>query len=182
MSLGERDARTMTPPFLFSSLFVDLVVLGLVFTSGALSRGKRFTGELCILLAWVGALGLLYIAYNHLGQIFGAFFDDRKTMLLLLAGGLFLGIFSILFVLAGMLSRFLRRHVGDRPDHMLGLLYGIARGVMIVCVLLGFFRTYGGTNALPVQITESVTAPFLLPLTDWAWGFMRDMPWGEQTL
>ena len=172
----------MTPHFLFSSLFVDLVVLGLIFSSGALSLGKRFTGELCLLLAWVGALGLLYLVYARLGQIFGAFFDDRKTMLLFLAGGLFLGIFAIFFALTGMLSRTLRRQVGGRFDRILGLFYGTARGVVIVCVLLGFFKTYGGTNALPAQIGESVTAPYLLPLTDWAWGFMREMPWGGQGL
>ncbi len=171
----------MTLPFLFSPLFVDLVVLGLVFSSGALSLGKRFTGELCSLLAWTGALGLLYLVYTHLGQFFGAFFDERKTMLLLVAGGLLLVVFSVLFVLTGMLSRTLRRHVGGRPDRTLGLLYGIARGVVIVCVVLGFFKTYGGTNALPAQITESVTAPYLLPLTDWAWGLMSEMPWDGQT-
>lgn len=172
----------MTPHFLFSSLFVDLVVLGLIFSSGALSLGKRFTGELCSLLNWVGALGLLYLAYTHLGQIFGAFFDTRQTMLLLMAGGLFLLVFAILFVLTGMLSRLLRRRVGGRSDRVLGLLYGVARGVAIVCIVLGFFKTYDGTSSLPVQITESVTAPYLLPLSDWAWGFMREMPWGEQIL
>ena len=167
----------MTAQFLFSPLFVDLVVLGLIFTSGALSRGKRFTGELCSLLPWVGALGVLYLAHPYWGRIFGAFFDDRKTILLILAGGLFLVVFAALFVLAEMLSRVLRNQVGGRIDRTMGLLYGVARGVVIVCVVLGFFKTYGGTNALPVQITESVTAPYLLPLTDWAWGFMQDTPW-----
>ncbi len=166
--------------FLFSPLFVDLIVLGMIFTSGALSLGKRLTGEICSLLNWLGALGVLYLAHPYWGQIFGAFFDDRKTLLLLLAGGLFLVVFSILFVLTGMFSRTLRRYVGGRFDRSLGFLYGVARGIVIVCVVLGFFKTYGGTNALPVQITESVTAPYLLPLTDWAWGFMREVPWGEQ--
>ena len=172
----------MTQQFLFSSLFVDLLVLGFIFSSGMLSRGKRFTGELCQLLAWLGALGLLYLAYTYSAQIFGAFFDDRKVMLLFVAGGLFIGIFAALFILTGMLARTLQRYVAGRLDRILGLLYGVARGVVIVCVLLGFLKTYGGTNALPVQITQSVTAPYLLPLTDWAWGFMSDMPWGGQAL
>ena len=163
-------------------MFVDLVILGLIFTSGVLSQGRRFTGELCSLLKWACALGLFYFVYLHWGQIFAAFFDARQGMLLLLAGGIFLLFFAVFFVLTGMLSRTLRRYVGARPDRILGLLYGVTRGVVIVCVVLGFFKVYAKTDSLPEQITQSVTVPYLLPLTDWAWRYLNGAHLGGQVL
>ncbi len=158
--------------FLSSPIFVDLVVLGLVFVSGILSYGRRFSGEFCSLLNWVGALLFLYFSYPYWDDVLGSFLNSRDLGFLVVIGGFFLLVFAILYIFTGMLARTLQRHVASKFDRGLGLFYGFFRGLIIVCVIFGFLRAFAGEELAP-RISESFTLPYIFLLTEASLDFLR---------
>ncbi len=175
--LSPSSTRSSMPAngFFLTPLFVDLVVLGLIFASSVFSHGRRFSGEFCSLLNWLAPLALLYFTYSYWNEFLLRFFDSSRLGFLLIVGVFFLLVFAALFILTNMLAASLRNYVSARFDRFLGLIYGIFRGLVIVCVVFGFLQTFGSESRLSRQLSESFSAPYIFPLTQRALRFLGSM-------
>ncbi len=171
-----------TNGFLQTPLFIDLVVLGLIFASSLSSYGRRLSGELCWLLNWIGPLALLYFTYSYWDSILLRLFDGRQFSFLLIVGVFFLLSFAALYIVTGMLATSLRRYINARFDRAMGLFYGIFRGLVIVCVIFGFLQTFGVSGRLSSQISSSYSAPYIAPLTERALHFLGSLSLGNSAL
>lgn len=125
----------------------DYVVLGIVAVSLLIGGWRGVVGEILALAAWVSAFLAARTWAGSTGDIVAAQMTEpfaRQT-----TG--FITIFVavlILFALARWLASLLLKAVGLRPlDRLLGVIFGIARGVLIVWVGV----LLAGLTALPQQ-------------------------------
>ena len=165
--------------FFQTPIFIDLVVLGLIFTSIVFSYDRRFSGEFCSLLNWLVSLSILYFTYSYWDELLSKFFDSYQLGFLLVIGALFLLVLAGLYILTSMLATTLRNYLSTKIDRILGMVFGVFRGLFIVCVVFGFLQAFGGGSRLSLQVSESHSAPYIFPLTQRALGFLSSTGLGK---
>lgn len=113
----------------------DWLIVAVVVLSGGLSLFRGFVKEAVSLVAWVSAFLVTSNFYEALAPKLTYFQDDfvRKTIACVI-----LFVVTLIVVgLCGSIVRSLIDKVGlSGTDRLLGMVFGILRGVMIVCVLL----------------------------------------------
>ncbi len=124
----------------------DYLVLGLVAASLVLGMWRGMVGEIIALVAWV----LAFLAARGLGsQIAQGFTVIADPALRLVAG--WMAVFMLVLVamaLLRLLVRGLLNALGmTLTDRLLGVIFGVARGLAIVLVLV----TVGGMTSLPKE-------------------------------
>src|ERR1700735_1940027 len=114
---------------------VDLGVIAVILISGALALWRGLVREVLSLAAWTGAVLITVYFYpalrpwmhNHIKNEFGA---DVATGFTLFCIALL-----ILLPLGYFLSSFIRGRALTAIDRSLGFVFGVARGILIVCLL-----------------------------------------------
>jgi len=131
--LGKSDGERMEQ---HSGLnVVDLVVFAVILLSGALALWRGFVREFFSLAAWTGAalvmvyfFPLLYPWMHH--QIKSEFGAQAATGMSLFCLAL------VIFIPLGyFMSSFVRGRALTAIDRSLGFVFGLARGVLVVCLL-----------------------------------------------
>jgi membrane protein required for colicin V production len=120
----------------FRVIWVDYILLGVIVISALLSLWRGFVMEAISLLSWIVALWLAVAFFQDLAHLLKDWIDT-PTIRDVTA-------FAILFVatvLVGGLVNFLAAQLVAKTgltatDRVLGMLFGIARGIVIVAVLV----------------------------------------------
>lgn len=146
-----------------------IVAILLVFAVWGLMRG--LIGELFSLASWFGAL----FVGSHFGDLAQPLFEDWISTPALrgLLGCLVIGIvaFAVISIAGGLLSRKIQASVFGPIDRMLGALFGAARGVVVVGVLVLIGLQFGLKDqafwkAAKLAPTASTAAELLDTLVD----------------
>lgn len=147
---------------------VDLGVLGIVAISALLGLSRGFVREMLGLGAWLLALygawrwgpALLPMATNLTGN------PDLASVAAY--GVTFIVLVIVLSLLANLVGRAVRVSALGGLDRTLGLVFGLARGALVVVagyILLGALMPH--TDAWPPQIKQARTIPFLFDGATW---------------
>ncbi|MEA2080604.1 MAG: CvpA family protein [Pseudomonadota bacterium] len=126
-------------------IWVDYILLAVIAISGLLSLWRGFVMEAISLVSWIAALWVAMIFFRDLANLMEDWIDTASIR--------DATAFAILFVstvLVGGLVNFLAGQLVAKTgltatDRALGMLFGIARGVVIVAVLV----LLAGLTALP---------------------------------
>jgi membrane protein required for colicin V production len=114
---------------------VDYIVFGIILLSGLLALFRGFVREVLSLASWVGAAAATVYFYPqlrpwmhaHIKSDFGA---DALTGLVLFCLAL-----AILIPIGYLISGLVRGRALTAVDRSLGFVFGLARGVLVVCLL-----------------------------------------------
>jgi membrane protein required for colicin V production len=147
---------------------VDLGVLGIVAISAVLGLSRGFVREMLGLGAWLLALygawrwgpALLPVANSTIGN------PDLASVAAY--GGTFVVLVIVLSLLANLVGRAVRVSALGGLDRTLGLVFGLARGALVVTagyILLGALLPH--TDAWPPQVKQARTIPFLFDGATW---------------
>jgi membrane protein required for colicin V production len=147
---------------------VDLGVLGIVAISALLGLSRGFVREMLGLGAWLLALygawrfgpALLPVANSTIGN------PDIASVAAY--GGTFIVLVIVLSLLANLVGRAVRVSALGGLDRTLGLVFGLARGAVVVIagyILLGALLPH--PDAWPPQIKGARTMPFLFDGATW---------------
>lgn len=147
----------------------DALVLALVALAGVMGLARGFVGEVVSLGAWIA--GVLAVRFFHVqAKALALTMVESEAMAAALALiGLFVGAFVLVRVLGGMLSQSTRASVIGPIDRLLGLGFGLAKGV--VAAVLLFLLTNMGLEMLgpkigpPLWLKEARSAPALAILS-----------------
>ncbi|MDR3322831.1 MAG: CvpA family protein [Zoogloeaceae bacterium] len=127
--------------------FFDYGVLAIVGASLLLGVWRGVVGELLALAAWI----LAFFAARWLGPEIGQalFSSIADTTLRLMAGyvAVFVGVLVLMALGRLAVSSMIRALGLTLSDRLLGLFFGLARGLVIVLILV----TIGGMTRLPQQ-------------------------------
>lgn len=149
---------------------LDIAILILLGLSTLISVVRGIVREVLSLMSWVLAFGIALIYAEDVSALFDGFVS--VVWLRYMLG--FLSIFVVTLLAASLISRFaamLIKTTGlKKTDRMLGMVFGFARGIVIVAVLVIL-----GT-ATPVQEENwwqnSRLLPYINSATHWAMDFV----------
>lgn len=128
--------------------FFDYVVIGIVGLSLAFGLWRGVIGELIALAAW----GVGLFAAIHFGGLLGnmVFASISDASLRMLAGcvAVFVGVLVVAALIRMLLQRMIKALGLTLSDRLLGMAFGLARGVLVAMILVAL----GGMTSAPKQI------------------------------
>lgn len=115
---------------------LDYILLGMLLISGLAGILRGLIREALSLVIWVTALWCAARFGDQAGRLFTGMLDEPFWQLWAGRLALFVGILFAGSLLAWVITYFVRRSVITGTDRMLGMLFGIARGVVLAGVLV----------------------------------------------
>jgi Uncharacterized membrane protein, required for colicin V production len=148
---------------------LDYAILGIIGLSAVISVVRGFIREAFSLVTWVAAFVLAFYFSPMLEPLLVDYIDVPSLRLT----AAFLGLFLIILILGGLLNYFVGRLIDktglSTTDRMLGIVFGLARGVLIVAILV----LLAGLTPFPKDPwwKASTLIPRIQPVVIW----MRDL-------
>jgi membrane protein required for colicin V production len=112
--------------------WVDLVVVGVVAVSGLLALSRGFVREVLGLGAWAGAAAFTYWGTPLARPQFERWIASPEWVGPVTAVTLFIGSLLILMLVSGWIGSLVRGSALGGLDRTLGLVFGLARGALLV--------------------------------------------------
>lgn len=117
-------------------VWVDYVIIGIIALSGLIGLMRGLVREALSLIAWIAAI---WVALS-----FAHYFADALHAYIALPSVRLMAAFAILFVttlILAALINYLIAQLVDKTglsgtDHLLGVFFGVARGVIVVAILV----------------------------------------------
>jgi len=142
--------------------FVDICVLAVIGISALLALSRGLVKEVLSILSWVGAVVAVIFLLPRAEPIVGQYI--KEPLLAQIASGI--GIFILALVVFGIANHYLSANVRSSAlgalDRSLGLVFGIVRGAVVVCVayiLMSF--AIPNPASRPDVIREARTEPLV---------------------
>lgn len=147
---------------------LDIGVLLLVMLSCIFGLWRGFVREVLSLAAWIAAIVVARIYSPHLAPLFGSI-TDNETARYVLA---FAILCFVTLLLGALINHFMTRLISlaglQMTDRLLGALFGIVRGVLIVAVAVYFAAEFYSDR---IWWMQSQTLPYVQIVIDWGSGF-----------
>ncbi|OUS32370.1 colicin V production CvpA [Gammaproteobacteria bacterium 45_16_T64] len=145
---------------------IDYIILGVVAVSSLLSLRKGFSNEALSLVTWVSAYVVAKLFSSPLAVLFVEFIDPPSArqpaafatlfILTLIIGALIKVLFKELISASGL----------SATDRVLGMVFGAARGLIIVVFVLSMLSRMTDLPQDPWW-KESMAIPHLLMVEEW---------------
>lgn len=140
----------------------DFIIIGLIGLSALVGLFRGFFRELFSLIVWfVALLGALKLA-QHVMHLFSGFITSEKLQYAVAVIALFFIIWVVGSIVASLLSRALRSVGLGLLDRLLGFIFGAARGVLLVVVMI--LVSHSSTFKHKAWAKDSVLAPHFQPV------------------
>ena len=139
----------------------DFAVLGVLALSGLLAMARGFVKELLSLLGWIVAAIVTFIALPHVSPL-ALQLVKSKTIADIGSG---IVIFLVVLVICGLITHALTRRLPSGTfgfvDAVLGLVFGLARGALLVALAYLLLEFAFKKESLPTWVNEAKTKPYL---------------------
>lgn len=137
----------------------DFVILVIVLLSALLAYFRGFAREVLSLGTWLGAGLAAYYGFRIVSPYAREFISSGAVADIATGVGLFLGALVLLTLLNHALSSRVKDSALSAIDRALGLLFGAARGALIICVAYIAATWFWVEEDLPEFVTEAQTLP-----------------------
>ena len=139
----------------------DFAVIGVLALSGLLAMARGLVKELLSLAGWIVAAIVTFIALPHVSPI-ALKLVKSKTIADIGSG---IVIFLVVLVICGLITHALTRRLPSGTfgfvDSVLGLIFGLARGALLVALAYLLLNVAFKSDNLPPWVTEAKTKPYL---------------------
>lgn len=118
---------------------LDLAAIAVVLLSGLLALSRGLTSELVMFASWIGAASVAWIAFTPLRPIILEAVGNDLLADLATAALVFVGPLIAFKIIGSMINRRASESGLGAADKLLGLIFGVGRGALLVCLayLLG---------------------------------------------
>jgi membrane protein required for colicin V production len=151
---------------------IDFVLLAIIVVSGMISLIRGFIRESLSLVTWVAAIWIAIMFHGEVSPYFAEQIPDQTLrdiagfaalfIGVVLAGGLVGLIISMLVATSGLTG----------TDRALGVVFGLARGVVVSAVVVMLAGQTAVTSSQPWD--DSQLRPYLQPVADWLYRYMPE--------
>lgn len=157
-------------PITFFDIAVGLVLL--LSTLVALARGM--VREIVGLASWVGAFVVAYYAFQHARPFAKEAIGNELLTDVATAAGVFLVPLIVFKILGGMLASGVDEIGLGLFDRVGGLLFGVARGALLVCAGWLIVSMVLKPDQQPVWVRQAYTLPYVEAGGEWLRGFLPE--------
>jgi membrane protein required for colicin V production len=141
--------------------WLDLAVIGIVALSAIFAFARGFVREALSIVAWVGAAVITLYGFEWAYAQIDPHVHNPLLSQVIAGLGLFVGSLVVLTILTGILARMVHA-VGLSPiDRTLGFIFGLARGVFLVCLAYLLVTVTLPPNDFPSWLSEAKSKPYL---------------------
>ncbi len=154
--------------------WVDAVVLGVVALSALFSMVRGFVREVLGVGAWIGAL-LACLKFYAPVQPFVASLLPAHLSHFAIYGAMaavFLVVLIILSLVSGLIGGLVRDSALSGLDHSLGIVFGIARGAVIIFLAYIALGLAEPSSAWPTPVANARTLPLAFQGANWIAGLL----------
>ena len=150
---------------------LDIAVLLVLLISGGLAFMRGFVHETLSAASWIGAGVFALILYPRARPAMGDYIDTPLIADAVTAISLFLIALVVLATLTHLISRRVQKSALGAIDRSLGLVFGLLRGLVVLCLIWLVFQWVFPRDGHPEWITEARA----LPLLDFGSEQIRDL-------
>lgn len=148
----------------------DYFIIAIILISTLISLMRGFLSEAISLLTWIIAVFVAFKSANSIGQLFAHFI--HKPSLQFIVG--FLVAFFIILIIGSLINHFLSAFIYatglSGTNRLLGMLFGFARGVLLIAIFILFAKM---TSAIKQPWWQtSLLIPYFQGLTNWLQQFL----------
>ena len=147
---------------------VDVGVLTLVLLSALLGFSNGLVREVLGVGAWIGAALIAISCFHYVEPLAHRLVSNQNLADPAGFGGLFLAALVVLWVLARLLSRFVRGSMLSGLDSVLGIFFGVARGVALLIVAYIVGGSLVTIDHWPAEVRNARTLPYIYRGAVWA--------------
>jgi membrane protein required for colicin V production len=153
---------------------LDIIVIAIVVLSGLLAFARGFVREALSIVSWLGATAAALYAAPYLRPYAERFVPKGTVADSVAAGVAFLVTLIVLTIITSRISRQVKRSSLSALDRTLGLVFGIARGALLVCIgYIALSLVLPPGSDRPRWMAESRTLPLVASAAD---GLMQLVP------
>ncbi|HEY9135673.1 MAG TPA: CvpA family protein [Pseudomonadales bacterium] len=121
----------------------DIVIIMVILVSASLSWYRGFTREAISLCTWFSALIITYMFGLNFGIFLSNYINASTTMVMGLARVLLFAFTLVVGALINnLVSKFIKKSGLGSTDRNMGVLFGMARGVLVVMILAAGVRWF----------------------------------------
>ena len=140
---------------------LDLVVIAVIVLSGLFAFARGFVKEALSVAAWIGAALAALYTLPHAAPIAARFLPKGAVSEAAAAIAVFVVALIVLSLVTSAISRRVKASSLSAVDRTLGLIFGLARGVVLVCLAYIALAWALPGKDQPRWIVEARTLPFL---------------------
>jgi membrane protein required for colicin V production len=141
--------------------YADLIVFAVIVLSGLFALVRGFVHELLTLGAWIGAGIATYYGIDHVIPVARRLTDIQPLADIGSGTVIFLAVLIALSILTRLASRRIRHSAFGTLDRSLGLIFGLARGALLVAIGWLVFAWAFQEEDYPEWIAEARTLPLV---------------------
>tara|TARA_R110002072_G_scaffold216658_1_gene374058 strand:- start:15871 stop:16350 length:480 start_codon:yes stop_codon:yes gene_type:complete len=153
--------------------WVDIAIVLVVGVSGLFGLWRGFVREILSLLTWIAAIVVARMYSPLLVPMFSGMTENETGRYVLAFATLCIGTLIIGAIINKLLTRLINMAGLQITDRLLGMVFGLARGVVIVAAVVYFAA---GSYSLELWWQESITLPYIEQVIDWAEPYIGNAP------
>ena len=140
---------------------LDIGVIAVIVLSAIFAFARGFVREALSIVAWVGAAAITLYGFNSVYAVTMRFVTTPLLADLIAGAGLFVTSLIVLTIITGYVARFADSGALSPINRTLGLIFGLARGVVLVCLAYLVVDVSLPQNDRPPWIKEAKSERFL---------------------
>jgi membrane protein required for colicin V production len=116
--------------------WIDIAIIALIVLSAVLSLFRGFVKEALALASWLVALWVAMIFYENVASMLARWISDPSLQKIIAFSALFIAVLLLGAVVNYLAGKLVTKTGLAGTDRMLGVVFGMARGAVIVAILV----------------------------------------------
>ncbi len=141
--------------------FVDFAILALIVISGLLALFRGFVREVLAVVGWIGATAATIMVFPYAQPFARQYIQSEITADGATGFVIFVVSLIVLTWLSHMIARLVRESAFSAVDRWVGLLFGLARGAVLVAIAWVVLVQLAPPEDHPELIREARTLPWI---------------------
>ncbi|XKM13881.1 CvpA family protein [Orbaceae bacterium ac157xtp] len=151
--------------------WVDFTIIGIIVLSAIISLIRGFVKESLSLISWICAFFVASLFYGYISDYF-TYFHDAFVRDAIAIAILFIATLLVCTIVNYIISELVQKTGLSGTDRILGIFFGILRGILVTAAVLFFIDTF-----TPLAKSESWQNSVLIPhfhfIIKWFFGYLE---------